>query len=99
MLMQQSVNSDWLSNTQPRKLQPDWFILEINEKATLNIIMPYWYTFIISPAGLTSSFQTAKQLQTEVAPDASLADVISFMGKVALEKGLANAGRYFLGYA
>ena len=62
MLIRQSINSDWLSITQPRVLQPDWFILEINEKATLNIS-------------------------------------IAFMGKVALEKGLANAGRYFLGYA
>ena len=28
---------DWLFNTQSRVLQADWFILEINEKATLNI--------------------------------------------------------------
>ena len=34
--MQYSVNSDWLFNTQSRVLQADWFILEINEKATLN---------------------------------------------------------------
>ena len=31
---------DWLFNTQSRVLQADWFILEINEKATLNINMP-----------------------------------------------------------
>ena len=37
-----SVNADWLFNTQSRVLQADWFILEINEKATLNINMPYW---------------------------------------------------------
>ena len=35
------VDSDWLFNTQSRVLQADWFILEINEKATLNINMPY----------------------------------------------------------
>ena len=42
MLIQHSVNSDWLFNTQSKVLQADWFILEINEKATLNINMPYW---------------------------------------------------------
>ena len=40
MLIQHSVNSDWLFNTQSRVLQTDWFILEFNEKATLNINMP-----------------------------------------------------------
>ena len=40
MLVQYSVNSDWLFNTQSRVLQADWFILEMNEKATLNINMP-----------------------------------------------------------
>ena len=93
MLIQHSVNSDWLFNTQSRVLQTDWFILEINEKATRNIKMLYWYAYSTYPTGLTSSFQTAEQLRTEFAPDASLADVIAFMGKVALEKGLANAGR------
>ena len=42
MLIQHSVNSDWLLNTQSRVLQADWFILEINEKATLNINMSYY---------------------------------------------------------
>ena len=37
MLVQHSVNSDWLLNTQSRALHADWFILEINEKAILNI--------------------------------------------------------------
>ena len=41
MLLQHSVNRDRLFNTQSRVLQADWFILEINEKATLNINMPY----------------------------------------------------------
>ena len=41
MLMQQSVNSDWQFNTQSRVLQAEWFILDINEKATLNISMPF----------------------------------------------------------
>ena len=41
MLMQHSVNSDWLFNPQSKVLQAHWCILEINEKATLNIIMPY----------------------------------------------------------
>ena len=41
-----SVNSDRLFNTQSWVLQVDWFIFEINEKATLNIDMPYYY-FVI----------------------------------------------------
>ena len=36
-LLQHSVYSDWLLNTQSRVLQADWFILEINEKVTVNI--------------------------------------------------------------
>ena len=40
MVVQYSVNSDWLFNTQSRVLQANWFILEMNEKATLNINMP-----------------------------------------------------------
>ena len=36
-----SVNSDWLLNTHSRVLQADWLTLETNEKATLNINMPY----------------------------------------------------------
>ena len=47
MLIQHSVNSDWLFNTQSRVLQADWFILEINKKATLNINMPYYMYIII----------------------------------------------------
>ena len=41
MLIQHSVNSDWLFNTQSRVVQLDRFILEINEKATLNIVMAH----------------------------------------------------------
>ena len=41
MLIQHSVNFDWLLNTLSRELQADWFIIEINEKATLHINMPY----------------------------------------------------------
>ena len=41
MHIQNSINSDWLFNTQSIVLQADWFILEINVKATLNINMPY----------------------------------------------------------
>ena len=37
MLMQQSVNSDWLFNTQSRVQKADWLILENIDKATLNI--------------------------------------------------------------
>ena len=40
MVTQHSVKCYWLLNTQSRVLQADWFILEINEKATLNINMP-----------------------------------------------------------
>ena len=43
MLIQHSVNSDWLSNIQSRVLQADWFISENNEKATLSVNMPYSY--------------------------------------------------------
>ena len=42
MLVEHSVDSDWLFNTQSRVLQAYWFIMEINEKATLNINMPYY---------------------------------------------------------
>ena len=41
MLTQHSIISDRLFNTQSRVLQADWFILKINENATLNINMPY----------------------------------------------------------
>ena len=37
MLIAPSVNSDWPYNTQSRELQADWFILEMNEKAILQI--------------------------------------------------------------
>ena len=41
--IQHSVNSDWLFKTQSKvlKVQADWLLLENNEKATLNINMPY----------------------------------------------------------
>ena len=41
MLMQYSVISDWLFNRQSKVLQAHWFILEIDEKATWSINMPY----------------------------------------------------------
>ena len=41
MLIQHSVNSDWLLNTQSSVHQADWFIVEISEEATLNINIPY----------------------------------------------------------
>ena len=41
MFIQHSVNFDWLFKTQSKVLQPDWLILENNEKAILNINMPY----------------------------------------------------------
>ena len=40
MFIQHSVNSGqfwWLFNTQTKVVQASWFILEINEKAMLNI--------------------------------------------------------------
>ena len=40
-LIQHSLYSDWLLNTQSRVPQADLLILEINEKATLNINMLY----------------------------------------------------------
>ena len=39
-------NSDWLFSAQLRVLPPDWLILENNEKATLNINMPYYSTIL-----------------------------------------------------
>ena len=42
MLLQHSVNSDWPFNTQSRVLQADWFILEIDDKVSLNIEMSYF---------------------------------------------------------
>ena len=45
MLIQRSVISDWLVDTQPREPQADWLILENNEKATLNINMPYYQMY------------------------------------------------------
>ena len=41
LLVQHSINSDWLFNTQSRVMQGDWLMLENNEKATLNNNMPY----------------------------------------------------------
>ena len=41
MLIQHSVESDWLVNTQSGGLKAYWCILEINEKTTLNVNMPY----------------------------------------------------------
>ena len=38
---------DWLFNTKSRVLQADWLILENDEKATLNINMPYCPLIII----------------------------------------------------
>ena len=35
MLIQHTVNSDWLFNAQSRVLHVDWLIFENNEKATL----------------------------------------------------------------
>ena len=40
MLIQHSVNSDWLFNDQSIVLQADWFIKEINEKATSKLTCP-----------------------------------------------------------
>ena len=50
MLIQHSVYPDWLFNTQSRVLQTDWFKLEINERATLNINMPYLVAKTLHPA-------------------------------------------------
>ena len=41
MHIQQSVNFDWLLNTQSRVLHADRFILEISETASLSINIPY----------------------------------------------------------
>ena len=60
MLLQHSVNRDRLFNTQSRVLQADWFILEINEKATLNskpaILIMGTYTTMFSPRVILHTF-------------------------------------------
>ena len=50
MLIQHSVNSDRLVDTQSRVPQADWLILENNEKATLNINMPFYIILACHPA-------------------------------------------------
>ena len=55
LLTQHSINSDWLFTTQYRVLQADWLILEINEKATLNINMPYNWRFHVILINIRSS--------------------------------------------
>ena len=40
--------SDRLFNTQSRVLQAYWFMMKNNEKATLNINMPYWTSWLSS---------------------------------------------------
>ena len=42
MLHSARSKSDWLFNAQSRELPADWLILEISEKATLNIKMTWW---------------------------------------------------------
>ena len=42
MLIQHSVNSDWLFNTQSSILQVDWLILENNEKAILKVVSSHY---------------------------------------------------------
>ena len=54
MVIQHSVNSDLLFNTQSRVPQADWFVLEINEKAALNINKLYWYLCFVSRNGAAS---------------------------------------------
>ena len=56
MLLQHSVNSDWLFNTQSRILQADWFLSEINEKVTLKINMSYNYKAYSGSEQLTQSW-------------------------------------------
>ena len=41
MLIQHSVNSDWLFNTQSRVLQAEGLIMENNEMVTFSSIMAY----------------------------------------------------------
>mgnify|MGYP001800822666 CR=1 FL=1 len=50
MLVQHSLNSDWLFSTQSRVLQADWFLLETNEKAILYVNMPSYQGVYKLPA-------------------------------------------------
>ena len=56
----------WSCSTQSRELQADWFILEINEKATLNIDIPYSIIYrtasLIWRAYLSERFGTTSQV-------------------------------------
>ena len=57
-------HSHWCSyNTLSRVLQADWLILENNEKATLNIEMPYWSTRSSSRKPLTTQESLLVQSQ------------------------------------
>ena len=67
MLIQNSVNSDWLFNTQSRVLQDDWLILENNEKATLNISI-----HILSRALESKSTPTLSFLLDKLSPNIGL---------------------------
>ena len=51
ILIQHSVNSDWLFNTQSRILQVDWLILENNEKATLKVVSSHYWPLKFVLAG------------------------------------------------
>jgi len=43
--------------------------------------------------GLNAAFAFAKELRSTLAPEASLADIIAFIGKCSIERGLSNGGR------
>ena len=53
-------NFDWLFNTLSRVLQVDWVILEINEKATLNITCPIFCS-LLTQASSTINKTKSKQ--------------------------------------
>ena len=50
MHIHHSVNSDWLFNTQSRVLRYDWFIVDINEKAVLDINMAFMTVCMLTRA-------------------------------------------------
>ena len=44
--LSRALQTGWLLNTKSRVLQADWVISEINEKATLNIDVHYYNSYL-----------------------------------------------------
>ena len=58
VLIQHSVNSDWLFKTQTKALQAACLILENNKKESLNIKMTYIIDQCFYPVWLAKNFRS-----------------------------------------